>query len=260
MPSIIRSSSLLAVVALSLALPACTTKSSAPATRPAAVAGAPKAAAPATKLVAATLSVTEEWFDLFDGKTLKNWKMADFAGGGEPIAKDGNIVIPLPAGGDMSGLFWAGIPLPKANYEISLQTQRTDGGDFFCGLTFPVNDSHATLVLGGWGGGVCGISCLDFEDASRNDSSSSREFKNKTWYSVRMRVFKDRLQAWVGDDRIVNVSLKDRKVNVRIECEACRPVGLATWNTAAAVRDFRIRLLRADELEAAAEEAKRENP
>ena len=127
-----------------------------------------------------------DWRPMFDGKTLGKWKASDFAGAGEVTIKDGAIVM-AHGNGDMTGITWTG-EYPKVNYEIALEAQRVEGSDFFCGLTFPVNDTFASLILGGWGGSVCGISCLNYEDASRNETTTTRQFKTGQWYRVRMRV------------------------------------------------------------------------
>ena len=108
----------------------------------------------------------------------------------------------------------------KMSYEIELDAQRVDGTDFFCGLTFPVNDDCASLIVGGWGGGLCGISCLDLNDAANNDTTTIREFKSKTWYHIRLRVIPDRLMAWIDDKKIVDVNTKGKKITVRHEVDA----------------------------------------
>ena len=50
--------------------------------------------------------------------------------------------------------------LPTVNYEISLEGRRVEGDDFFCCLTFPYNKTHATFVLGGWGGSFVAFQVL----------------------------------------------------------------------------------------------------
>jgi len=128
-------------------------------------------------------------------------------------------------------------------YEIRLEAMRAGGSDFFCGLTFPVNDSCASLILGGWGGTVCGISCLDGEDAANNETTTSTNFKNGIWYSVRLRVTKNKLEAWLQNEQIVDADTKDREIGVRIEVEESRPLGLATFQTTAALRNISWRKL-----------------
>jgi hypothetical protein len=188
-----------------------------------------------------------DWKSLFDGKSLGKWKVTDFAGHGDVVVKDGAIIM-AHGNGDMTGITWSG-EYPRTNYEISLEAQRVDGSDFFCGLTFPLNETNATLVLGGWGGSVTGISCLDYEDASRNETMRSMQFKNRQWYRVRLKVTNAKFEAWVDDEQIVDVTHKGRKVDIRIECSESRPLGIATWMTTGAVRNIRIREMRPEEVE-----------
>jgi len=180
------------------------------------------------------------WAPLFDGTSLGEWKQSDFLNPGVTYARDRTLII--PAGEVLSGITWAS-DFPKMDYEIRLEAMRAGGSDFFCGLTFPVNDSFASLILGGWGGTVCGISCLDGEDAANNETTTSTNFNNNTWYSVRLRVTKNKLEAWLDNEQIVNADTKDREIGVRIEVEESRPLGLATFQTTAALRNISWRKL-----------------
>src|SRR6188472_1282036 len=96
-----------------------------------------------------------QWKSLFDGKTLEGWKTTKFGGEGEVEVKDGVII--LNTGTDMTGITYTG-KVPKTNYELLIEAQRLDGFDFFAGVTFPVGDSFASFIPGGWGGGVTGVS------------------------------------------------------------------------------------------------------
>ena len=180
------------------------------------------------------------WAPLFDGTSLGEWKQSDFLNPGVTYARDRTLII--PAGEVLSGVTWAS-DFPKMDYEIRLEAMRAGGSDFFCGLTFPVNDSFASLILGGWGGTVCGISCLDGEDAANNETTTSTNFNNNTWYSVRLRVTKNKLEAWLDNEQIVDADTKDREIGVRIEVEESRPLGLATFQTTAALRNISWRKL-----------------
>ena len=180
------------------------------------------------------------WAPLFDGTSIDGWKQSDFLNLGITYARDRTLII--PAGEVLSGVTWTR-DFPKMDYEIRLEAMRADGSDFFCGLPFPVNDSFASLILGGWGGTVCGISCLDGEDAANNETTTSILFKNRAWYTVRLRVTKDKLEAWLDNEKIVNADTKDRQIDVRIEVEESRPLGLATYQTTAALRNVRWRKL-----------------
>ena len=177
---------------------------------------------------------------LFDGKTLKGWKITDFGGQGEVTVTNGQIVMEM--GNDMTGITWTNDVL-KMDYEISLDAMRVDGSDFFCGLTFPVQDDPCTLILGGWGGGLVGLSSLDGNDASSNETTKMMHFDNGRWYHVRLRVTPEKIEAWLDKEKIVNASIKERRISVRIEVEGSKPLGVACWRTKAAVRNIKMRPL-----------------
>jgi hypothetical protein len=190
-----------------------------------------------------------KWRSLFDGKTLSGWKSTQFGGEGTPEVQDGQLI--LPAGDPLTGVTREKDDVPHVNYEVALEAQRAEGHDFFVGLTFPVEKSFASLILGGWAGSVCGISSIDHMDASENSTSSFREFKNGQWYKVRLRVLKDRIEAWVDDDQIVDADTAGKKISIRVEVDASKPFGLASYRTKAALRNIRIRELSAEEVKAA---------
>lgn len=181
------------------------------------------------------------WQQLFDGKTLTNWQPTKFGGEGAVKVENGQMV--LEAGRTLSGVTWDGAELPKTNYEITLQAMRVDGRDFFAGITFPVADSFCSLILGGWGGTVVGLSSINSEDASQNSTSQSREFDLGRWYNVRIRVTPAKIEVWLDDSQIINQDLKGNRITIRIEMEPSTPLGIATWKTKGALRDIRLRRL-----------------
>lgn len=191
---------------------------------------------------------------LFDGKTLEGWKTTEFGAHGTPAVENGTLV--LPAGDPLSGVTRAKDDLPHVNYEIALEAQRVDGHDFFLGLTFPVQDSHASLILGGWSGGVCGISSIDGMDASENTTTSFRKFEDGRWYKVRVRVLKDRLEAWLDDEQIVDADTTDKKISTRVEVSPSKPLGISTYMTKGAYRNIRVRELTPEELKPKADNGK----
>ncbi len=172
---------------------------------------------------------------LFDGKSLGYWKITDFGGQGDVYVKDGAIYLEM--GNDMTGVTWTG-PLVRMNYEITLEAMRVDGSDFFCGLTFPVADKPCSLILGGWGGGVCGLSNIDYYDAANNETTQFFSFDDKKWYCVRLRVTPDRIEAWLDDEEIVNIETTGRKIDIRAEVDLSQPLGIATWCTSGAIRNI----------------------
>ena len=181
------------------------------------------------------------WQQLFDGKTLTNWQSTKF--GGEGAVKVEREQMVLEAGRSLTGVTWTGPELPKTNYELALQAMRVDGRDFFAGITFPVADSFCSLILGGWGGTVVGLSSVNSEDASQNSTSQSREFESGHWYNVRIRVTPAKIEVWLDDRQIIDQELKDNRISVRMEVEPSKPLGVATWKTKGALRDIRLRRL-----------------
>lgn len=170
---------------------------------------------------------------LFDGRTLGEWKPVAFGGDGDISVVDG--AIRLGRGNDLTGVVWTGT-LPGPSYRLALEAMRVDGTDFFCAPTFPAGGSHCTLVVGGWGGGVVGLSSLDGLDASENETSRAMQFENRRWYRVAIDVTPARIGATIDTETVVDVDITGREVDIRAELSLCRPLGLATWRTTGAVR------------------------
>ena len=181
-----------------------------------------------------------QWQSLFDGKSLGGWKSSEFGTGGELEVEEGKLLIGYAEG--CNGVTWSK-DFPKTDYELSLEAMRVDGTDFFCGLTFPVGASPCSLIVGGWGGSVVGLSSLDGQDAAHNETTRSMTFKKGQWYRIRLRVTDEKIQAWIDDKPVVDIATKDRKISIRIEVERSKPLGICTWCTTAALRDIKYREL-----------------
>lgn len=170
--------------------------------------------------------------------TADAWHVAEYLSSGDVWVEDNTCF--LGEGNSMTGIRWDG-PLPSMNYEVTLDAKRVDGRDFFCGLTFRYGDDPCTLIVGGWGGGLVGISSLDGMDASENTTATWREFENERWYTIRLRVTPGTIQAWIDSDKVVEVTTTGRRIGIRFEVEPCRPLGIATWRTTGAIKNVRIR-------------------
>lgn len=197
------------------------------------------------------------WQSLFDGKTLKNWQVTRFGGAGQVTVENGAITLEM--GNDMTGITYAGKP-PRNNYEFALEGMRVEGSDFYCTTTFPVGDDPCTLVVGGWGGGVVGLSNVDGRDASENATTQYLRFQEKKWYPVRIRVSDARIECWVGKEQVVDLPRQDHKFGIRPEVELSRPLGISTWQTTGAVRNLRLRRLTPAEIKAASAKAAQTTP
>lgn len=218
----------------------------------AAVASAALAAQPDAPATAAQ-PADPPWRVLLDGTSLDGWKPAPFYRPGDlilltdPPAADAPEKSPvgpavfLGAGDDLTGIVYTN-PVPTMGYEIRLDAMRVSGGDFFCGLTFPVGTHHCTLIVGGWGGMMVGISSLDGMDASENESSSAMRFDYRRWYDIGVRVTANRISATIDGKRVFSVSTEGRRINMRPgEIEDSLPFGISAWRTDAAIRNVRIR-------------------
>ncbi|MCK4629197.1 MAG: DUF1080 domain-containing protein [Sedimentisphaerales bacterium] len=175
---------------------------------------------------------------LFDGKTLGHWKINEFWKPGKVYVKDG--AIQLETGNDLTGISWKG-PLVHKNYEVSLDAMRTKGEDFFCCLTFPVGANSCSFVIGGWGGQVVGLSNIDYFDAANNETTQIMSFESGRWYHVRVRVTKNKIEAWIDEEKMVDVVTTGRKLDIRMEVEESRPLGVASWQTGTALRNIRLK-------------------
>lgn len=185
-------------------------------------------------------SSAAKWKPLFDGKTLEGWKITNFGGEGDVDVEDG--VITMDFGSSLSGITYKG-EFPKTNYEVRLEAMKVDGVDFFCGLTFPVAESHASFIIGGWGGAVVGISSIDGKDASENDTTKFMNFERERWYKIRLRVTPQKLEAWIDDDQVVDQSIVGKKISTRREVDLSKPFGICAWETRSALRKLQIREL-----------------
>jgi len=158
---------------------------------------------------------------------------------------DESGVMRIGIGTELNGLRWTG-PMPVTPYAVELEARRMSGSDFFCGLTFPVRigSESVSLIVGGWGGNLVGISSIDGMDASENSTASQQEFESQKWYRIRVEVRDEHLQAWIDDKQVVDAHTEEQKLSLRSgPIEECAPFGLATWLTQAELRGVRWRKL-----------------
>jgi hypothetical protein len=181
----------------------------------------------------------EGWQALSSGQDLGGWRETEFAGHGEVQCRPGLILLKM--GDPFTGISYTN-EFPKMNYELALDAARVTGSDFFCGLTVPVGDSFCSLIVGGWGGSLVGISSLDGMDASENQTTKFISFESGRWYRIRLRVTKARIEAWLDREQLINVDITDRRISLRPgDIELSKPMGVACWQTSAAAREIKMR-------------------
>ena len=174
---------------------------------------------------------------LFDGTALGAWTPVNFGGEGQVHVEDGAII--LERGNDLTGIRWTGAPLPS-RYLLEVEAMRVDGSDFFCALTFPIADTHCSFVVGGWGGSLIGFSSIDGYDAGENETAQVRRLEDKRWYRIGVEVTPERMRGRLDDEWLAEVETEGRDIDVRIEMLPCRPLGVASYRTIAAIRAIRV--------------------
>ena len=184
------------------------------------------------------------WRPLFDGQSLAGWRVVE-SGASGPVSVEGGRLL-LGQGEPMTAVVLAepgASAFPRDDYEIEVVAARLLGNDFFAALTFPVGAGELTLVLGGWGGGLCGLSCLDGEDAAHNETKSFHGFERRRDYAVRVTIHGAHVRASLDGETIADVDVTGRRCSLRTEVEPCRPLGLASYQTEGAIRSVRWRPL-----------------
>jgi len=182
------------------------------------------------------------WEPLFDGKTLSGWEIVRYGGEGEPYVKNGVIVLPMAVSGLMTGLCWVGDPLPNNNYIIYYEARRMEGHDIFAALSFPYGDTYASLIFGGWGGIVNGLSSIDGYDASENETTRHFIQTDKEWYQVQLRVTPDSIRAIVGQEQVIDIATAGKEIHLR---PGLPDTGLTLWTylTTGEIRNLRFKRL-----------------
>jgi len=188
--------------------------------------------------VAAATPATE---NLFSGTARQGWQPIAFYTPSTFTVLPSNTIA-CARGKPLSGIVYTNA-VPTMNYEVTLEAMRVEGSDFFVGLTLPIGKSFFTVIVGGWGGTLCGISSFDYDDASQNPWSESVALENNRWYTLRVRITPGVLQVFLNDTLYrARVEFDDAaRFSLRPgEIEKSKPFGLTTYETAAHWRNLRI--------------------
>jgi hypothetical protein len=174
---------------------------------------------------------------LFDGETLNGWEITNFGPQGPVYVSGGSIILGMGEG--CTGITWVK-KFPVMNYKVTLDAKRVSGNDFFCGMTFPAGKDACTLIVGGWGGTVVGLSSINKKDASENETTTLMEFEKDHWYRICLMVRDDTIKAFINDTIVIDFVKGDKVLTIRPEVELSKPFGIASWYTTAALRNIKL--------------------
>ena len=172
------------------------------------------------------------WRTLFDGKSLGSWAVTNFGGQGQVMVEDARLV--LEPGSPLTGIQWTG-DFPSQDYELQIEAARIDGSDFFCALNFPVGPDFLTLVVGGWGGSLVGLSCLDGKDASSNSTMQIMRFDNQRIYVIELLVKRNKIRARIDHKTVLEIDPRQYELSLRPELRPMKPLGIASFASTAAI-------------------------
>ncbi|MDA1267239.1 MAG: DUF1080 domain-containing protein [Planctomycetota bacterium] len=174
------------------------------------------------------------WTDLL----AEPYHLTAFGGEGEVSLEQG--VLRLAQGEPLTGVTWD-TAVPAGDYELELNATRDLGDDFFVGLTFPIDGEHLTLILGGWGGALCGLSCLDGADASSNDTRFFEGFERGRAYEVGLVVEGECVTVSLDGRVVIDLDTDGRQRSLRTEVGGSVPLGMTSFLTQASYRKLRWR-------------------
>jgi len=184
-----------------------------------------------------------EWQGLFDGKSLDGWDVieaGDYKKHGQVAARQG--VLSLGAGNQRTGVALTA-QFPTDNYEVSLDARRAEGAHGFAAVTFPLGTTAATLIVGGGDGHSVWIDVVSPVGGGENPTKSPVRFQNGRWYAVRLRVTPERVQAWVDDRKVVDVTREGHTFGLSGFFAGSAPFGLSTVMTKGEFRNVQVRKL-----------------
>ena len=96
------------------------------------------------------------------------------------------------------------------------------------------------MIIGGWGGGVVGLSNIDNMAAVENESTGFLDVEDDRWYQIRLRVTTESIQAWIDGKEYFSVPTDSHKFGIWWEQEPVRPFGIASWYTSTQLKNIRL--------------------
>ena len=185
-----------------------------------------------------------DWVSLFDGKTLGAWQPVERFESTASV-EDGKLV--LAARPEWNAIHWR-VDVPREDYELTYETMRVLGSRDFGTLAFAIGGAtHCMLHIGTGEGNLAGLSNVDNKDYRSNGTAVPFPFENGRWYAVKLRVTAERVEAWVDGRKLVDMARAGHTfAPASHRLRDIKAFGLCSYNTAAAVRDIRLRRLDAE--------------
>jgi hypothetical protein len=180
------------------------------------------------------------WISLMPSPDFREWEKTNFGGEGEIVLKEGAGELIMDVGQPLTGVTYRE-KFPKENFEIRWEASRLEGSDFLAGLTFPVGEEFCSFICGGWGGGLIGLSSIDGNDASENETSQHEDIKNGKWYRFLVRVDSKNITVTMDDKKIIETPRDGKAFSVRGEVRANRPMGYCVFQSKVAIRKWEYR-------------------
>ncbi len=181
----------------------------------------------------------EGWMSMFDGRTLGGWRVVE----GGPFTRHGRVSvenkqITLERGDPQTGIAWSG-DFPRVDYEVALDVMRLDGANDFATLVFP-HLANSTRLLCTWGPSTMAVE-VDGKAGEGNPTARTVAVKDSQWYRLRLRVTAPRLEVWLDDEKVVDLSTAGQSLTLHPDCLPLQPFGIYSWLTRSAVRNLRFR-------------------
>jgi|GEM_PF-224943 len=198
------------------------------------------------------------WKKLFDGKTLRGWKVvAKLPGRGAPgaVRVEGGSII-LEQGAPSTGIVCTR-GLPTVDYELAMDAMRVSGYKFY-GATFPVGKSHCSFFIGGVDGTRFGLERIDGKIYWKNETKGRMKVASEQWYRVRLRVTKPRIELWIDDDKIVDFATAGHSLTPASYHGPLKPFGLCSEAATVALRNIAVRRIEPRRDQGISEEALKE--